>query len=156
MVPVTLCDTLLTLADRRLYVPLWSVNILDELERAVIRLATDRGMSAEASAKAAAYRRAEMERAYPSAAIHGYDALIPTMSTNHEKDRHVLAASVRGRDLIVTANTADFPLDAAELYGIQVATPDNFLQDVSAVDRQLVVDAIRDMTAETTASDDRT
>ncbi|MDQ2843912.1 MAG: PIN domain-containing protein [Acidobacteriota bacterium] len=148
LVPVTLCDTLLTLADRRLYVPLWSAEILNEMERAVTRLAVERGMTGDNAAKAASYRRSEMERTYPDSAVRGYEALIPVM-TNDEKDRHVLAASVRGRaDLIVTSNTADFPQAAAQPYDIQVVTPDDFLQDVLEFDERLVVEAIRDMTAQ--------
>jgi predicted nucleic acid-binding protein len=148
LVPVTLCDTLLTLADCRLYVPLWSAEILNEMERNVTRLATERGMAAEVAANAAAYRRTEMERAFPDAAIHGYEALIPGM-TNHEKDRHVLAASVRGyAGLIVTSNTVDFPAAAVDPYNIQVKTPDEFLQDVLEFDENLVVGAIREMTAQ--------
>lgn len=41
LVPVTPCDALLTIADRRLYVPLWPAEILNEMERAVTRLATE-------------------------------------------------------------------------------------------------------------------
>ncbi len=148
LVPVTLCDTLLTVADRRLYVPLWSAEILNEMERAVTRLAVERGMTADNAAKAAAYRRSEMERTYPDAAVRGYEALIPVM-TNDQKDRHVLAASVRGcAALIVTSNTADFPQAATQPYDIQVVTPDDFLQDVLEFDERLVVGAIRDMTAQ--------
>jgi hypothetical protein len=40
------------------------------------------------------YRRSEMERAHPDAAVCDYEALMPAM-TNHEKARHVLAASVK-------------------------------------------------------------
>ena len=148
LVPVTLCDTLLTLADRRLYVPLWSADILNEMERTVTRLATERGMVAGDAAKAAAYRRSEMEQAYPDSAVRAYEALIPSM-TNHEKDRHVLAASVRGHaDLIVTSNIRDFPQAAVQPYDIQVVAPDDFLQDILEFDQDLVVGAIRDITAQ--------
>ncbi len=105
-------------------------------------------MTADNAAKAAAYRRSEMERTYPDAAVRGYKALIPVM-TNDQKDRHVLAASVRGcAALIVTSNTADFPQAATQPYDIQVVTPDDFLQDVLEFDERLVVGAIRDMTAQ--------
>ncbi len=148
LVPITLCDTLLTLADRRLYVPLWSHEILDEMERTVTRLATAQGQGVDDAAKSAAYRRSEMELAFPDAAIHGYEALISAM-TNHEKDRHVLAAAARTHaDMIVTSNTVDFPLAAAEPYGIKISTPDDFLQDVLRFDERLVLEAIRDMTAQ--------
>lgn len=148
IVPITLCDTLLSLADGRLYVPLWTSQILDEMERTVTRLLTERGMDPSKATKAAAYRRSEMECVYPDAAVDGYQALIPCM-TNEEKDRHVLAAAIRGRaDLIVTANMSDFPESATKPYDIQVIPPDDFLQDLLEFDERLVVAALRDMTAQ--------
>jgi hypothetical protein len=49
--------------------------------------------------------------------------------TNDPKDRHVMAAAVRGRaDVIVTSNVKDFPLEACEPYDVDVQTPDEFLQ----------------------------
>jgi hypothetical protein len=58
-----------------------------------------------------------MERAFPDAMVAGHEALIPSMA-NDPKDRHVLAAAVRGRaDVIVTSNVRDFPPAACEPYG---------------------------------------
>jgi len=66
--------------------------------------------------------------------VDGYEHLIPTM-TNHEKDRHVLAAAVSGgADTIVTNNVKDFPLAACEQYAIDVDTPDEFLMDLWVTD----------------------
>ncbi len=148
LVPLTLCDTLLSLADRHLYVPVWSSEILNEMERNIGRLMIQSGMKPDEAAKNAAYRRAEMEGAFPDAAARGYEALVASM-TNHEKDRHVLAASVRGRaDLIVTSNVSDFPTASIQPYDIQVVKPDDFLLDALDFDRALVIDAIREMTAQ--------
>src|SRR5215210_7935802 len=48
--------------------------------------------------------------------------------TNHEGDRHVLAAALRGRaDVIVTSNVRHFPASSLESYDIDVQEPDNFL-----------------------------
>lgn len=47
---------------------------------------------------------------------------------NDPKDRHVLAAAVRGRaDVIVTANLVDFPTKALAPHGITAVSPDDFL-----------------------------
>ena len=44
-----------------------------------------------------------------------------------EKDRHVLAAAVRGNvDQIVTFNLRHFPEEAVTPYGIEVVSPDDF------------------------------
>lgn len=59
--------------------------------------------------------------------IAGYENLIPAM-TCELKDRHVLAAAVRGSvDQIVSANVKDFPPASLAPYGIDVMRPDDFL-----------------------------
>ena len=69
-----------------------------------------------------------MERAFPEAMVTGHEPLIPSM-TKDPKDRHVLAAAVRGRaDVVVTSNVRDFPPEACEPYDVDVQTPDEFLR----------------------------
>ena len=47
---------------------------------------------------------------------------------NDSKDRHVLAATVRGdAAIIVTANLRDFPVDTLRPYNITAVHPDDFL-----------------------------
>lgn len=71
--------------------------------------------------------RAHLNTAFPEALIHDYEHMIPFM-TNHEGDKHVLAAAVVGRaDAIVTWNVHHFPPLACEPFGIVVQTPDAFL-----------------------------
>ena len=139
LVPITLCDALLSTADRRLYRPLWSVAILDEMERALVK----NGVPADK----AAYRREQMDLAFPEATIVGYEVLIPSMG-NDEKDRHVLAAAVRGSaQIIVTANLRDFPEEVLEPLGIRAETPDDFLMDLLGFDPAEVLAAITGMAA---------
>jgi hypothetical protein len=69
-----------------------------------------------------------MERVFPEAMVTGHEPLIPSM-TNDPKDRHVMAAAVRGRaDVTVTSNVRDFPPEACEPYDVDVQAPDEFLQ----------------------------
>lgn len=69
-----------------------------------------------------------MRTAFPNAAVDGYHDLIAAMS-NDPKDRHVLAAAIRGgAALIVTANIRDFPTAALDPYDIDAVHPDDFLQ----------------------------
>lgn len=50
--------------------------------------------------------------------------------TNHPKDRHVLAAAVRGgAEVLVTFNGKDFPVDSTSAYDVEVVHPDEFLLD---------------------------
>lgn len=140
--PIALCDILLSTADRRLYRPLWSTRILDEMENALVRSGKD--------AAKIAYRRAEMERIFPDAAITGYEPLIPAMK-NDEKDRHVLAAAVRvNAALIVTTNLKDFPDHVLHPLGIRAEHPDVFLMDLLGFDSPAVLAAIETMAEEKT------
>ncbi len=64
------------------------------------------------TADQAAHRETEIREHFGEAWVEGYEDLIPSM-TNHDKDRHVLAAAVRsGAETIVTYNLKDFPRSA--------------------------------------------
>ena len=70
-----------------------------------------------------------MERYFADAMVTGYEGLVPQM-TNDEKDRHVLAAAVRGgAEVIVTFNLRDFPVTSVKPFDIEVVHPDKFLLD---------------------------
>ncbi|MFJ2897905.1 putative toxin-antitoxin system toxin component, PIN family [Streptomyces sp. NPDC087218] len=119
--PNYLRDTLLNLAEAELYEPLWSTGILDELTRNVGERIGD--------AKAKAIVEA-MAGTFPDSLVSGYEALVPAM-TNDPKDRHVLAAAVRGQaQAVVTLNVKDFPAEASDPYEIEVLRPDDFLLDM--------------------------
>lgn len=134
--PEALRDTLLRAARHRLYQLHWSQPILDETMRNL--MATGRCSSSQAL-----HLETQMKRAFPDAMIEVPDDLIQAM-TNHPKDRHVLAAAVRGQAaVIVTSNLTDFPEDALEPYGIEAQHPDEFLThlyDLSPDTMLLVID----------------
>lgn len=121
LIPINLADVLLRLAEAQTYRPLWSAEVLGEVERNLPKVGV--------SEPKARYRVHLMREAFPDAEVTGYQDLIPAM-TNNEKDRHVLAAAVRaGAAVIVTANTKDFPASALDPYEIDAVTPDAFLLD---------------------------
>jgi hypothetical protein len=65
--------------------------------------------------------------AFPNAEIVGYEALIPALA-NDAKDRHVLAAAIRGScPLIVTFNLKHFPAEALQPWGICASHPQDYL-----------------------------
>lgn len=129
LVPYSLCDLLLRLAEANLYRPLWSEQILDEVRRTLI---TKLNVSPDKARR----RVEQMQTAFPLASIEGYQDLTPVM-TNEPKDRHVLAAAVRGgAAAVVTANLKDFPAAALARYDIEAIHPDDFLQDQLDLDRQ--------------------
>jgi predicted nucleic acid-binding protein len=119
--PAYLCDTLLRIADAGTYRPLWSGDIIEELQRNLVK----RGLPADRIDR----RVGQMTRAFPDAMVTGYGSLIDGMA-NDPKDRHVLAAAVRANaEVLVTFNTSDFPDVALRPYDIEAVHPDEFLLD---------------------------
>jgi predicted nucleic acid-binding protein len=120
--PAYLRDALLRLAEAEVYQVRWSRQILDEMARNVLKNNPD--LPEERIERLVR----TMERAFPEAMVTGHEPLIPSMTTD-PKDRHVLAAAVRGRaDVIVTSHVKDFPSEACEPYYVDVQTPDEFLR----------------------------
>lgn len=120
--PQYLTDTLLTQAAAGTFRPLWSGGILDELGRAL-------GRETQMTPEQIEHRLGRMRKAFPDAEVNGYENLVDGM-TNHPKDRHVLAAAVRGNvEVLVTDNVKDFPDEALKPFDIRAVTADDFLLD---------------------------
>ena len=114
-------DFILELSDRGLYRPLWSADILEELRRTLINAGEDAGLIGK--------RISTMTTYFPDAMVDGYDSLIPTMTCD-PKDRHVLAAAVRGgAEVLVTFNLKDFPPASTASFDVEIVHPDDFLLD---------------------------
>lgn len=115
--PLSLRDTLLRAAQRGLYRVHWSMEILEETRRNLVR--TKRMSDSQGQRLVAT-----MQRAFPSALVTGYEHLTPSMP-NDPKDRHVVAAAVKiGAQVVVTNNLKDFaPLPD----GLEAQSPDTFL-----------------------------
>ena len=80
--PAHLRDTLLRLSERELFQPLWTSDILSELERSLTKR--------EVSPQSARRLVETMESAFESAMVRGFEPLVDSM-TCEPKDRHVLA-----------------------------------------------------------------
>lgn len=114
-------DFILELADRGLFRPLWSKDVMAELAKNLVANGEDPRLVEK--------RVATMEHYFADAMVTGYADLVSTM-TNDEKDRHVLAAAVRGgAEVLVTFNMKDFPADSVEPFDLEVVHPDKFLLD---------------------------
>ena len=121
--PAHLRDTLLRLAERRLFEPLWTEDILSELSEALAK--------AGISPLPVQHLIGEMRGAFPEARIDGYQPLVDSTLCPDPADRHVLAAAVRAKaGAIVTYNRKDFPPEAVEPFEIAVIHPDDFLLDL--------------------------
>jgi predicted nucleic acid-binding protein len=141
LVPVSLADTLLRIAEQELYRPLWSERILAEAQEAIaeIRPGTD-----------TAKRFAAMRGAFSDAMITGWEEREVGISLPDPDDRHVVAAAVKGgAHAIVTRNLSDFPTSALRPLGLEAVHPDDFLLDQLDLSPAMILRVIREQAADT-------
>lgn len=94
-----------------------------------------------------AHLAAQVKLHFPEARVERYEKL-STRMTNHPKDRHVVAAAVRGgARVIVTSNLRDFPASSLSEWGIEAQHPDQFLMALHALDPGAVTSRLRDQAA---------
>ena len=130
--PQILCDLLLRLAERDLFRPLWSTEILDETVESIRRRRPD--LDPERLRR----RMSAMNEAFPDACVSGFEHLVPTMPEMGD-DAHVLAAALFAEaDVIVTDNVRDSPLHVAPRFEIAVQTADQFLVERWESDARVV------------------
>lgn len=143
LVPSPLCDSLLRLAERGLYRPLWSRKILEEVAKALQSLRPD---IAESRIH---YRLEHMNATFEDALVGGWEELSAGVNLPNQSDRHVLAAAIHGRaQTIVTFNLRDFPDHYLRPAGVSVTHPDEFLLEQLNRDRLITLQVIADQAAE--------
>ena len=132
--PAHLRDSLLLIAEAGFYRPVWSAEIVDELRRNLVgQVITEKQFD---------YLAGQLTDAFADAQIDGYQSLIADLKCD-QKDRHVLAAAIRGDVVaIVTFNVDDFPEESTKDYGISVYSPDEFLMSLFAQDKEAVVEIV--------------
>lgn len=136
---------LLTLAEAEFYRLRGSGPVLDETERAIAKILTDKG-DGDASLKAAR-SRAAMEAAFEDAMVSRFDAFLPACAGLPDPgDAHVGAAALKTQAfVIVTENLKDFPDEILASLNLEARSTDNFLADAIALDPGPAVAAIRRM-----------
>ncbi len=144
LVPVTLSDTLLRIAERGIYRPLWSQRILTETRSAITAVHPDIDVHRVDA------RLHAMNENFEDACVEGWQSLVDGLFLPDPEDRHVLAAAIRGRaDVIVTANLADFPSAVLATYEITAISPDEFLLDQLDLAPRTVLATLREQAAAT-------
>lgn len=134
--PAPLRDLLLRGIEASLYDGYWSNEIWDEVTRNLI--ATNRLTPEQAT-----HLKSQLERAFPSSFISGYDALIPALTCD-KKDRHVLAAAIQApAKILVTFNLRHFPAQSLSPYAIEAQHPDAFLMHTYDTDADSVLEIVR-------------
>ncbi|PWT98268.1 MAG: PIN domain-containing protein [Terriglobia bacterium] len=142
----SLCDTLLRLAEPpRLYEPRWSEQIIRETART---LKAKLGWPASLTT----YFEAELRAHFGEAWISGYESLIPQM-TNHEKDRHVLAAAVHAQaPIVVTFNLRHFRRENLEGRRVRAMHPQSFLVEMFRQEQTTVMTKLEQQAADRSRS----
>ena len=117
----SVCDLLLRLAERpRLYLPCWSEEVLAEVRRTHVD-------KLNWPPKIADSYQTEIRKAFPEAIVSGYEPFVPNL-TNDLKDRHVLAAAIRGDcPLILTFNLKHFPKESLSPWNVCAEHPQDYL-----------------------------
>lgn len=126
LVPAPLRDLLLRVAEAGLVRASMSDDILDELERVLMR-------DFDVPEAAAESLRRAVERTFSDSVIERqrYVDLVGANGLPDEDDEHVMAAArTVGAQVIVTTNLKDFPATVAEVYGVEVLHPDDFALDL--------------------------
>jgi predicted nucleic acid-binding protein len=135
------CDLLLRLAEEpHLLDPVWSEEILNEVRSVHIEK-----LRRPWPEELADYWQQQVRKHFPEAMVEGYAALIEQM-TNHEGDRHVLAAAIQGRaQQIVTFNLKHFQPSALEPWHLSAVHPQDCLLEIFQANPEAVVSKLNDI-----------
>ncbi len=143
LVPVRQRDLILSFARAGYFRLRWSDRVLDEFERALLRVYPD------LEPEIARSQRNRMDTEFPEARVADYDHLIVAFAHGRDAgDAHVMAAAKQcGASLIVTSNLKDFPAALIGPAGIEAVAPDDFIADAIDVDQAVAVVVIRRLRA---------
>lgn len=143
LVPMALCDCLLRLAEEpAMYRPAWSEQILTEMAKAM-------GTKLHRSPKEVAWRKQQMNQAFPEAMVAIPAELLEAVDCiPDENDRHVLVAAIMAHaNTIVTQNTKHFPKSCLEKFAVLCQTADDFLIHQYHRCPQIILDKLDDQGA---------
>ena len=123
--PFSLRDILIQLACEDMFKARWTEQINEEWSSNLIK--NNHNISQEATKNTIS----KMNQAVPDSLITNFESLINSIHLPDPKDRHVLAAAIKGQaQVIVTYNIKDFPPEELKKYSIEAQTPDEFLSDL--------------------------
>ncbi|WP_282093315.1 RSP_2648 family PIN domain-containing protein [Epibacterium ulvae] len=122
--PTVTREMLLGAARLGHFTPLWSARILEEWQRAALKLGPEG--TAQAQSEAALLRAH-----WPKAEIASAPGIEKRLWLPDAADVHVLAVAIAGHaDGIVTVNNKDFPRHTLAEEGMERLTPDGLLYDL--------------------------
>jgi PIN domain len=140
-------NLLLTLAEAEFFRVRWSLQVLDETQRATEKILTDKGYDPDDAKDRATRARQAMEMAFEEAIVDDFqDLLCACEGMPDPGDVHVLAAALKTQAAtIVTENLKDFPEHVLAPLNIEARSADAFIADTIALDPGRAVAAIRTM-----------
>lgn len=134
--PVHVRNTLLKFASAKLFRPLWSERILEEMAKSLIK----RGVANREQLERLVYRLGSI---YPDSLVGNYEHLEAELKCPDPDDQHVLAAAVASKaGAIVTFNTKDFPTDTLERFDLEIVHPDRFLISQASLSKPVALRAL--------------
>lgn len=138
-------NLLLSLAEAEFFRLRWSQTILDETERALVKLHLQRG-NTDGDTRAR-HAVAAMTKAFPEAMVDEFTSLLANpVGLPDPNDEHVIAAAVKTQaQAIVTENISDFPADLLGKLNLEARTADEFIADTIELEEGLAIPAIRNM-----------
>lgn len=141
-------DFILSLAIEGSYRPIWSAQILDELEYHEAKKLEERlSLARDEATQRAQDLVTQMRAAFADAEVVGWEPLVGTFGLPDPDDEHVVAAAViGGAGVIVTENTKDFPTKLMP-NGIQIMSAREFLRDTVALAPQRGLLAVGQLSA---------
>jgi predicted nucleic acid-binding protein len=138
-------DFLLSLAIEGLYRPLWSNEILAELEFHEAQKLVNRGEQPDAAAVRAHHLIDQMTTAFDDSLAENWEPHDGTFNLPDPDDEHVAAAAlVGGAGALVTNNAKDFPIAKIPAH-IKVLSPSAFAADTVSVSPDIALRAVEIM-----------
>ncbi|WP_294623006.1 RSP_2648 family PIN domain-containing protein [uncultured Roseovarius sp.] len=140
--PTVMRQMLLGVAKQGVFTPLWSARIIEEWQRAAVKLGPE-GV-AQAGAEAAM-----LSANWPGAEVSYPPSLEARLWLPDAADVHVLAAAIAGSaDMIITLNTKDFPRNILAEEGLSRVDPDGFLHGIYQAQPEAVAQVGAEVLAE--------
>jgi predicted nucleic acid-binding protein len=140
--PAPLRDFLIRLARRGLFRARWSAHIHEEWIASLLKNRPDLTREKVERTKSL------MDNSVLDCLVHNYECFIDALELPDAKDRHVLAAAIRGKaDVIVTFNLKDFPEEILTDYDLHAQHPDEFISHLIDLDAGKVYEVVKQQRA---------
>ena len=121
LIPMPIRHILLSLAEHKIFLPLWSEKIIEEWEFFLIKNNCNLVESIRVEILL-------MKAKWPNSLVNCDQVLEDTLFLPDKDDRHVLASAISGRaQVLLTNNLRDFPAGVLKKYGVIPKNVDSYI-----------------------------